>query len=103
MESVAKGGDSRKKLGRYYEWDNVDGKRYARLRKMGRPMNDSPEKLNAEKKDKKPRRERVPRKLWQRLMELWLLAVLLTFFFIRVLGSHSALRLHEVLRQVHHS
>ena len=37
-------------------------------------------------------------RLWQRLLDLWLLAVLATFLIIRVLGSHAARQLFERLR-----
>jgi hypothetical protein len=40
------------------------------------------------------------RRLWPRLIELWLLAVLDVFFLIRVLGSGSAQRILQSLR--HH-
>lgn len=30
------------------------------------------------------------KRLWQRLVELWIFLTILTFFLIRVLGSHAA-------------
>ena len=35
----------------------------------------------------------IVRLLWPRLMELWIFLVIVIFFLIRVLGSHTAQRL----------
>jgi hypothetical protein len=45
------------------------------------------------KMDSAGRRSGLERTLSRRLMELWLAAVVVTFFLIRVLGSHTAQRL----------
>lgn len=36
-----------------------------------------------------PRLRTLPQTLWLRVIELWLFAVLATFFFIRILGSET--------------
>jgi hypothetical protein len=41
------------------------------------------------------------RVLWPRLIELWISAVLATFFLIRVIGSHTGQRLLDRLRHTH--
>jgi hypothetical protein len=56
----------------------------------------------AENLDSRERQFGVPRTLWARLIEVWISAVLATFFLIRVLGSHSAQRLLDGLRHSHH-
>ena len=43
----------------------------------------------------------VARALLLRLIELWLAAVLVAFFLIRVLGSHTAQRLLGGIRRSH--
>jgi hypothetical protein len=64
-------------------------------------MSIDPEEIFQEKAD-------VPRKwfseagaLWPRLIELWLTAVVVAFFLIRVLGSQTAKRLLSSLGHSH--
>lgn len=61
-------------------------------------MSASSEDLAA--KDGSRRQPWVAKVLWPRLMELWILAVLVMFLVIRVLGSQTAQRL---LGGLHHS
>lgn len=49
-----------------------------------------------------PRQRRVPTflaRIWPFLIELWVAAILVTFFFIRVLGSQTA---HRIFSGPHH-
>jgi hypothetical protein len=53
-----------------------------------------------EKTDDPQRQFAGMRSLWPRLIELWLSAVFVAFFLIRILGSQTAKRL---LSRLHHS
>jgi len=41
----------------------------------------------------------IVRSLWPRLVELWIFAAIAAFFFVRVLGSHTA---QQLLNSVRH-
>jgi len=62
------------------------------------PMSASYEDVRAGKKDNA--QPRFAKSLWLRLIEMWILTVLVIFFVIRVLGSHTAQR---ILDSLHHS
>ena len=51
------------------------------------------ESFPVEKPEDAPKRFAALPGLWQRLIELWLSAVIFAFFLIRVLGSQTARRL----------
>jgi hypothetical protein len=42
-----------------------------------------------------------PKALWRRLVELWIFMAILTFFVLRVLGSHTAQRLLGSISRFH--
>jgi hypothetical protein len=50
--------------------------------------------------ERRPSQASALQQLWPRLIELWLLAVLATFFVIRILGSETGRRVLHGLR--HH-
>ncbi len=70
------------------------------IAKTGGPMSVDSNDFQPEKTDGLQRRFAEARSLWPRLIDLWLSAVLVAFFLIRILGSQTAKRL---LSGLHHS
>ncbi|MFI5058060.1 MAG: hypothetical protein ACHQLQ_07725 [Candidatus Acidiferrales bacterium] len=62
-------------------------------------MSTSHGKFTPENKRGHQRRVVIARALWPRLIELWISAVLVVFFLIRVLGSHTAQRILSGLQR----
>jgi hypothetical protein len=64
-------------------------------------MNVEPEEIFPEKVDERRKWFSGAGALWTRLIELWLTAVVVAFFVIRVLGSQTAKRLLSGLGHSH--
>ncbi|MGC1620198.1 MAG: hypothetical protein WA765_17035 [Candidatus Acidiferrum sp.] len=76
-------------------------KKVRSLAKNGTHMNIDTNKIGSGEQGDAGPRFGLPNAFWQRLLELWLLGVLVAFFFIRVLGSHTAQRLIERFLHTH--
>jgi hypothetical protein len=79
--------------GRYARLAYLSRTPYSQFEKITKHMQ-APAESAAEKSEAGPRTPTgFAKLLWQRLVELWISLVILAFFLIRVLGSHTIQRL----------
>jgi hypothetical protein len=71
------------------------------LQKITAPMRKVSEDISGKNKKGGGRRAELARRLWPRLVELWIFAAIAIFFFIRVLGSQAAQHLFSGIGRQH--
>jgi hypothetical protein len=65
------------------------------------PMRTFSEGITGKNKEGGGRRAEMARRLWPRLVELWIFAAIAIFFFLRVLGSQAAQRVLSGIGRQH--